>query len=190
MLCAAVSQPADNLVSKLSAKKDATVGGIIKEMGVVGLFTRGLVLRIIMVRGSESCLQPLPARSASKACVALFPTAMPMWLAAPSKHDEDARTLDGTQPLFSMRGLPSRLPRSAALLSYLLAAACPQILAAWHRVPPDPPACTCCAVLCCACAAGGHADRPAVGHLRRVQGLRWPSYKRRCVVEANMRRNG
>lgn len=49
VLCAVVSQPADNLVSKLNANKTATVGSIVKEMGMVGLFTRGLGLRILMV---------------------------------------------------------------------------------------------------------------------------------------------
>uniref|UniRef100_A0A7S0V9K2 Mitochondrial phosphate carrier protein n=1 Tax=Polytomella parva TaxID=51329 RepID=A0A7S0V9K2_9CHLO len=49
VLCAAVSQPADNLVSKLNATKGATVGDIVKEMGIYGLCTRGLPLRIVMV---------------------------------------------------------------------------------------------------------------------------------------------
>lgn len=44
-----VSQPADNLVSKLSANPNATVASVTSEMGVVGLFTRGLGLRIVMV---------------------------------------------------------------------------------------------------------------------------------------------
>jgi solute carrier family 25 phosphate transporter 3 len=49
VFCAAVSHPADNLVSKLNAKKGATVGDIVKEMGWYNLCTRGLGLRIIMV---------------------------------------------------------------------------------------------------------------------------------------------
>jgi solute carrier family 25 phosphate transporter 3 len=49
VFCAVVSQPADNMVSKLNATKGATVSGIYKEMGLVGLFTRGLPLRIVMV---------------------------------------------------------------------------------------------------------------------------------------------
>lgn len=49
VFCAVVSHPADNLVSKLNATKGATAGGIIKEMGWVALFTRGLPLRIIMI---------------------------------------------------------------------------------------------------------------------------------------------
>lgn len=49
VFCAAVSHPADNLVSKLNAKKGATAGDIIKEMGWYQLATRGLGLRIIMV---------------------------------------------------------------------------------------------------------------------------------------------
>lgn len=52
VFCAVVSQPADNLVSKLNANKSATVGSIVSEMGMVGLMTRGLPLRIVMVRGS------------------------------------------------------------------------------------------------------------------------------------------
>jgi solute carrier family 25 phosphate transporter 3 len=49
VFCAIVSQPADNLVSKLNASKEATVGTVVEEMGMVGLFTRGLPLRIIMI---------------------------------------------------------------------------------------------------------------------------------------------
>lgn len=53
VFCAVVSQPADNLVSKLNANKAATVGSVVSEMGMVGLFTRGLPLRIVMVRPSR-----------------------------------------------------------------------------------------------------------------------------------------
>lgn len=49
VFCAVISQPADNIVSKLNATKGATIGGIVKEMGMVGLFTRGLPLRIVMI---------------------------------------------------------------------------------------------------------------------------------------------
>jgi solute carrier family 25 phosphate transporter 3 len=49
VFCAIVSHPADNLVSKLNATKGATVGEIVNEMGMVGLFTRGLPLRIVMI---------------------------------------------------------------------------------------------------------------------------------------------
>ena len=49
VFCAAVSHPADNLVSKLNSKKGATVGDIIKDMGWYNLCTRGLGLRILMV---------------------------------------------------------------------------------------------------------------------------------------------
>jgi solute carrier family 25 phosphate transporter 3 len=49
VFCAAVSHPADNLVSKLNAKKGATVADIVKDMGWYGLATRGLPLRIVMV---------------------------------------------------------------------------------------------------------------------------------------------
>ncbi|KAI8466087.1 MAG: mitochondrial phosphate carrier 1 [Monoraphidium minutum] len=49
VFCAAVSHPADNLVSKLNAQKGATAGDIVRQMGVWNLMTRGLGLRIIMV---------------------------------------------------------------------------------------------------------------------------------------------
>mmetsp|Transcript_22639 Transcript_22639/g.63608 ORF Transcript_22639/g.63608 Transcript_22639/m.63608 type:complete len:341 (+) Transcript_22639:3-1025(+) len=49
VFCAIVSHPADNMVSKLNASKDATMGKVIEEMGWVGLFTRGLPLRIVMI---------------------------------------------------------------------------------------------------------------------------------------------
>merc|ERR1719414_1178684 len=41
VLCAVVSQPADNLVSKLNSQKGSTVGDIVREMGWYNLFTRG-----------------------------------------------------------------------------------------------------------------------------------------------------
>jgi solute carrier family 25 (mitochondrial phosphate transporter), member 3 len=44
-----VSQPADNMVSKLSANPRATMGSVVREMGMVNLATRGLPLRILMV---------------------------------------------------------------------------------------------------------------------------------------------
>jgi solute carrier family 25 phosphate transporter 3 len=49
VFCAVVSHPADNLVSKLNASPDATVGKIVNEMGWLQLFTRGLPLRIVMI---------------------------------------------------------------------------------------------------------------------------------------------
>lgn len=49
VFCAIVSHPADNLVSKLNKSKDATIGGVIKEMGWYKLFTQGIGLRIIMI---------------------------------------------------------------------------------------------------------------------------------------------
>ncbi|CAM0872394.1 unnamed protein product [Alopecurus aequalis] len=49
VLCAAVSHPADNLVSFLNNAKGATVADAITTLGLWGLFTRGLPLRIIMV---------------------------------------------------------------------------------------------------------------------------------------------
>ncbi|KAF6159212.1 hypothetical protein GIB67_009492 [Kingdonia uniflora] len=49
VFCAIVSHPADNLVSFLNNAKGATVGDAVKKIGVVGLFTRGLPLRIVMI---------------------------------------------------------------------------------------------------------------------------------------------
>eukprot|EP00297_Palpitomonas_bilix_P024038 CAMPEP_0113894584 /NCGR_PEP_ID=MMETSP0780_2-20120614/16818_1 /TAXON_ID=652834 /ORGANISM="Palpitomonas bilix" /LENGTH=128 /DNA_ID=CAMNT_0000885179 /DNA_START=6 /DNA_END=392 /DNA_ORIENTATION=- /assembly_acc=CAM_ASM_000599 len=54
VLCALVSQPADNMVSKLNSVKSTgstmdAVKKIAAEMGIVGLFTTGLPARIIMV---------------------------------------------------------------------------------------------------------------------------------------------
>ncbi|RDX88137.1 Mitochondrial phosphate carrier protein 3, mitochondrial, partial [Mucuna pruriens] len=49
ILCAVVSHPADNLVSFLNNSKGATVGDAVKKLGLWGLFTRGLPLRILMV---------------------------------------------------------------------------------------------------------------------------------------------
>jgi solute carrier family 25 (mitochondrial phosphate transporter), member 3 len=49
ILCAVVSQPADNMVSMLSANPKATMGSVLKDMGLVNLATRGLPLRILMV---------------------------------------------------------------------------------------------------------------------------------------------
>lgn len=49
VLCAAVSHPADNLVSFLNNSKGASVGDAVKKLGLWGLFTRGLPLRIVMI---------------------------------------------------------------------------------------------------------------------------------------------
>ncbi|PKU82308.1 mitochondrial phosphate carrier protein 3, mitochondrial isoform X1 [Dendrobium catenatum] len=49
ILCAVVSHPADNLVSILNNAKDATVGDAVRKIGLWGLFTRGLPLRIVMI---------------------------------------------------------------------------------------------------------------------------------------------
>ncbi|RZC82283.1 hypothetical protein C5167_045069 [Papaver somniferum] len=56
VLCAIVSHPADNLVSFLNNAKDDTVADAVRKMGVVGLFTRGLLLRIVMI-GTLSAAQ-------------------------------------------------------------------------------------------------------------------------------------
>ncbi|KAF7134835.1 hypothetical protein RHSIM_Rhsim08G0195500 [Rhododendron simsii] len=49
IFCAVVSHPADNLVSFLNNAKGATVGDAVKKMGLWGLCTRGLPLRIVMI---------------------------------------------------------------------------------------------------------------------------------------------
>nr|XP_016472619.1 PREDICTED: mitochondrial phosphate carrier protein 3, mitochondrial-like [Nicotiana tabacum] len=49
ILCAIVSHPADNLVSFLNNAKGATVGDAVNKLGVMGLCTRGLPLRIVMI---------------------------------------------------------------------------------------------------------------------------------------------
>eukprot|EP00271_Cylindrocystis_brebissonii_P007180 TRINITY_DN2040_c0_g1_i1.p1 TRINITY_DN2040_c0_g1~~TRINITY_DN2040_c0_g1_i1.p1 ORF type:complete len:370 (+),score=48.11 TRINITY_DN2040_c0_g1_i1:208-1317(+) len=49
VFCAVVSHPADNLVSYLNKAKGATVAQAIEDMGWVGLATRGLPLRIVMI---------------------------------------------------------------------------------------------------------------------------------------------
>ncbi|XP_004297501.1 PREDICTED: mitochondrial phosphate carrier protein 2, mitochondrial [Fragaria vesca subsp. vesca] len=49
VFCAVVSHPADNLVSFLNNAKGATVSDAVKNLGVWGLFTRGLPLRIAMI---------------------------------------------------------------------------------------------------------------------------------------------
>ncbi|KAK7267238.1 hypothetical protein RIF29_19905 [Crotalaria pallida] len=49
ILCALVSHPADNLVSFLNTSKGATAGDAVKNLGLWGLFTRGLPLRILMI---------------------------------------------------------------------------------------------------------------------------------------------
>ena len=49
VFCAVVSHPADNLVSFLNNAKGASVADAVKKLGVWGLFTRGLPLRIVMI---------------------------------------------------------------------------------------------------------------------------------------------
>ncbi|XP_055825169.1 mitochondrial phosphate carrier protein 3, mitochondrial-like [Solanum dulcamara] len=49
ILCAVVSHPADNLVSFLNNAKGATVGDAVNKLGLWGLCTRGLPLRILMI---------------------------------------------------------------------------------------------------------------------------------------------
>ncbi|KAL0415591.1 UNVERIFIED_CONTAM: Mitochondrial phosphate carrier protein 3, mitochondrial [Sesamum latifolium] len=49
VFCAIVSHPADNLVSFLNNSKGATAGDAVKKLGLLGLCTRGLPLRIFMI---------------------------------------------------------------------------------------------------------------------------------------------
>ncbi|GAB4845782.1 Mitochondrial phosphate carrier protein 3, mitochondrial [Ancistrocladus abbreviatus] len=49
IFCATISHPADNLVSFLNNAKGATIGDAVKNLGLWGLFTRGLPLRIFMI---------------------------------------------------------------------------------------------------------------------------------------------
>jgi solute carrier family 25 phosphate transporter 3 len=49
VFCAVVSQPADNIVSKLNAIKGSTIGSIVNDIGWGKLFTNGLGLRIVMI---------------------------------------------------------------------------------------------------------------------------------------------
>ncbi|GAA0183922.1 mitochondrial carrier protein [Lithospermum erythrorhizon] len=49
VFCAIVSHPADNLVSFLNNATGATVGDAVNKLGVMGLCTRGLPLRIVMI---------------------------------------------------------------------------------------------------------------------------------------------
>lgn len=48
VLCAIVSHPSDTIVSKLNKDPSASIGGIISEVGMLGIW-RGLVARIIMI---------------------------------------------------------------------------------------------------------------------------------------------
>jgi len=49
VFCAVVSHPADTIVSKLNSSDNATIGGIIEEMGMYNLATKGLGVRILMI---------------------------------------------------------------------------------------------------------------------------------------------
>lgn len=49
IFCAIVSHPADNLVSFLNNAKGASIGDAVKKIGMWGMFTRGLPLRIVMI---------------------------------------------------------------------------------------------------------------------------------------------
>ncbi|XP_030494825.2 mitochondrial phosphate carrier protein 3, mitochondrial [Cannabis sativa] len=59
ILCALISHPADNLVSFLNNAKGATSADAIKQLGMWGLFTRGLPVRIAMIgtlTGAQWCI--------------------------------------------------------------------------------------------------------------------------------------
>jgi len=49
IFCAAVSHPADSVVSILNKDKSATIGGILRNTPKIDLFTKGLAPRIIMI---------------------------------------------------------------------------------------------------------------------------------------------
>ncbi|CAD5325252.1 unnamed protein product [Arabidopsis thaliana] len=49
IFCAIISHPADNLVSFLNNSKGATVADAVKRLGLWGMLTRGLPLRIFMI---------------------------------------------------------------------------------------------------------------------------------------------
>jgi solute carrier family 25 phosphate transporter 3 len=58
ILCAIVSQPADNVISMLNKDKNATIGGILRDpkINMSSLFLKGLGPRIVMV-GTLTSLQ-------------------------------------------------------------------------------------------------------------------------------------
>ncbi|KAJ6848280.1 putative mitochondrial phosphate carrier protein 3, mitochondrial [Iris pallida] len=49
VMCAVVSHPADNLVSFLNNSRGATIHDAVRKLGIWGLCTRGLALRIFMI---------------------------------------------------------------------------------------------------------------------------------------------
>jgi solute carrier family 25 phosphate transporter 3 len=49
IFCAIISHPADTIVSKLNQSNTATIGGIVREQGIVSLATKGLAARIVMI---------------------------------------------------------------------------------------------------------------------------------------------
>jgi len=49
VFCAIISHPADTIVSKLNNSDTATIGGIVNDMGIVALATKGLAARILMI---------------------------------------------------------------------------------------------------------------------------------------------
>ncbi|CAJ1790262.1 unnamed protein product [Sphenostylis stenocarpa] len=89
VLCAIVSHPADNLVSFLNNAKGATVGDAVKKLGLWGLFTRGLPLRIVMI-GTLTGAQ-WGIYDAFKVFVGLPTTGGPAPAAAPAPGSELAK---------------------------------------------------------------------------------------------------
>ncbi|KAK7336145.1 hypothetical protein VNO77_16678 [Canavalia gladiata] len=89
VFCAIVSHPADNLVSFLNNAKGATVGDAVKKLGLWGLFTRGLPLRIVMI-GTLTGAQ-WGIYDAFKVFVGLPTTGGPAPAAAPAPTSELAK---------------------------------------------------------------------------------------------------
>lgn len=49
IFCTLVSQPADNMVSVMNKKPGTSIGDVVKQLGMTGLFMRGLPLRIVQI---------------------------------------------------------------------------------------------------------------------------------------------
>ncbi|KAL8140037.1 hypothetical protein V2J09_006058, partial [Rumex salicifolius] len=73
VFCAIVSHPADNLVSFLNNAKGGTVGDAVKKLGLWGLFTRGLPLRIVVIDTNWSTMGPTTGGVTPAVADASFP---------------------------------------------------------------------------------------------------------------------
>lgn len=94
ILCAVVSQPADNMVSMLAANPKATMNSVIADMGMANLATRGLPLRILMV-GTLTGLQwgiydAYKVRMRAGGC-ASRPLGTTVWFMCSSRHERRRR---------------------------------------------------------------------------------------------------